>query len=104
MRHMAPPGQDSTHRPRLTVSDAASEFAGAPASRGHRRPQKALWQSQRVHATVAAAPHVGLAASAATVLWTQIAVLLLLARLLGAAARRLGQPPIVGSLLAGLIA
>lgn len=57
-----------------------------------------------MHATAAAAPHVGLPASAATVLWTQIAVLLLLARLLGAGARRLGQPPIVGSLLAGLLA
>jgi Kef-type K+ transport system membrane component KefB len=33
-----------------------------------------------------------------------LAVLLVLARLLGAGARRLGQPPIVGSLLAGLVA
>lgn len=37
-------------------------------------------------------------------LWTQLAVLLLLARGLGALGRRIGQPPIVGSLLAGLLA
>jgi Kef-type K+ transport system membrane component KefB/nucleotide-binding universal stress UspA family protein len=49
-------------------------------------------------------PHAGIAESDATVLWTQIAVLLSLAWLLGLAARRLGQPPIVGSLLAGLVA
>lgn len=49
-------------------------------------------------------PHAGISASSATVLWTQIGVLLLLARLLGALARRVGQPPIIGSLLAGLIA
>ena len=39
--------------------------------------------------------HTGLDAHAATVLWTQLTVLLVLAKLLGAAARRLGQPPIV---------
>lgn len=48
--------------------------------------------------------HTGIAASNATVLWTQVAVLLSLAWLLGAVARRFGQPPIIGSLLAGLIA
>lgn len=48
--------------------------------------------------------HTGIAATAATVLWTEIAVLLALAWLLGAALRRVGQPPIVGSLLAGVIA
>lgn len=48
--------------------------------------------------------HTGLAAHDATVLWTQVSVLLALAWLLGAAAKRLGQPPIVGSLVAGLVA
>ena len=48
--------------------------------------------------------HAGLAAHDATVLWTEVAVLLGLAWLLGALARRLGQPPIVGSLVAGLVA
>jgi Kef-type K+ transport system membrane component KefB len=48
--------------------------------------------------------HTGLDAHSATVLWTQLAVLLGLAHLLGAIAKRLGQPPIVGSLLAGLVA
>ena len=48
--------------------------------------------------------HTGLAAGDATVLWTQVSVLLALAWLLGALARRLGQPPIVGSLLAGVLA
>lgn len=48
--------------------------------------------------------HAGLPAAAATVLWTQIAVLLSLAWLLALVCRRLGQPPIVGSLLAGLLA
>ncbi|MFL6238226.1 MAG: cation:proton antiporter [Actinomycetes bacterium] len=48
--------------------------------------------------------HAGISEGDATVLWTQIAVLLSLAWLLGGAARRIGQPPIVGSLLAGLLA
>lgn len=48
--------------------------------------------------------HSGIAATNATVLWTEIAVLLALAWLLGIGLRRLGQPPIVGSLLAGVIA
>jgi Kef-type K+ transport system membrane component KefB len=48
--------------------------------------------------------HAGLASGDATVLWVEIAVLLTLAWLLGTAARRLGQPPIVGSLLAGVLA
>lgn len=48
--------------------------------------------------------HTGLAAHAATVLWTQVSVLLALAWLLGVLAKRLGQPPIVGSLIAGLVA
>jgi Kef-type K+ transport system membrane component KefB/nucleotide-binding universal stress UspA family protein len=48
--------------------------------------------------------HAGLAAHDATVLWTQVAGLLGLAWLFGALARRLGQPPIVGFLLAGLLA
>lgn len=37
------------------------------------------------------------------VLWTELAALLALARLLGALARRLGQPAVVGELLAGLV-
>ncbi len=49
-------------------------------------------------------PHTGLAATDATVLWVEVATLLSLAWLLGLVARRLGQPPIVGSLLAGLLA
>jgi Kef-type K+ transport system membrane component KefB len=48
--------------------------------------------------------HTGVAASDATVLWVQVATLLALAWLLGGLARRLGQPPIVGSLVAGLLA
>lgn len=37
------------------------------------------------------------------VLWTELAALLVLARLLGALARRIGQPAVVGELLAGLL-
>jgi Kef-type K+ transport system membrane component KefB len=48
--------------------------------------------------------HSGAPAASATVLWTDIAVLLALSWLLGAGLRRLGQPPIVGSLLAGVVA
>ncbi len=39
----------------------------------------------------------------ALVLWTQLAVLLIAARMLGRVAQRLDQPPVVGSLLAGLL-
>ena len=38
-----------------------------------------------------------------TVLWTELATLVIAARLLGALARRLGQPSVVGQLVAGLI-
>ena len=48
--------------------------------------------------------HVGIASGDATVLWAQVATLLALAWLVGAAARRVGQPPIVGSLIAGVLA
>lgn len=44
-----------------------------------------------------------LSADRALALWTALAVLVVLARLLGALARRFGQPDIVGSLLAGLL-
>jgi Kef-type K+ transport system membrane component KefB/nucleotide-binding universal stress UspA family protein len=48
--------------------------------------------------------HAGVPPHEAAVLWTQVGVLLGLAWALGALARRLGQPPIAGSLVAGLIA
>jgi Kef-type K+ transport system membrane component KefB len=48
--------------------------------------------------------HSGIPAADASVLWAEVAVLLSLAWLLGSLARRLGQPPIVGSLVAGLVA
>lgn len=47
-------------------------------------------------------PHMTIAGHDSLVLWTQIAALLAAAHLLGALARRLGQPAVVGSLLAGL--
>ncbi len=39
----------------------------------------------------------------AVVLWTEVAALLLVARLLGALAQRIGQPPVIGALAAGLL-
>jgi Kef-type K+ transport system membrane component KefB len=48
--------------------------------------------------------HTGVAPGDATVLWAQVATLLALAWMLGALARRVGQPPIVGSLIAGVLA
>lgn len=47
-------------------------------------------------------PHMTIAGHVSLVLWTQIAALLIAAHLLGALARRRGQPAVVGSLLAGL--
>ncbi len=37
------------------------------------------------------------------VFWTELAALLLMARALGSVARRLGQPAVVGELVAGLL-
>lgn len=48
-------------------------------------------------------PHVSVQPDAAVVLWVELAALLIAARGLGALARRVGQPSIVGSLLAGLL-
>lgn len=48
-------------------------------------------------------PHVSVQPDAAVVLWVELAALLIAARGLGALARRVGQPPIVGALLAGLL-
>ena len=48
-------------------------------------------------------PHMTIAGHDSLVLWTQVGALVLLARLLGALARRLGQPAVVGSLVAGLL-
>jgi Kef-type K+ transport system membrane component KefB/nucleotide-binding universal stress UspA family protein len=46
---------------------------------------------------------ISLSSHAALLLWAQVALLLAAARLLGALVRRLGQPDIVGSLLAGVL-
>lgn len=48
-------------------------------------------------------PHVDVQPDAAVVLWVELAALLVAARGLGALARRVGQPSIVGALLAGLL-
>lgn len=47
--------------------------------------------------------HIALTSHSALVLWAQVAALLATARLLGALVRRMGQPDIVGSLLAGVL-
>lgn len=39
----------------------------------------------------------------AVVLWTGLATLVLVSRTVGSVARRLGQPPVVGALVAGLL-
>lgn len=48
-------------------------------------------------------PHLSLEPHAAAVLWVELAALLITARALAALARRVGQPSIVGALLAGLL-
>lgn len=48
-------------------------------------------------------PSIGLTPHTALVLWVELGALLISARALGALAKRLGQPSIVGALLAGVL-
>ncbi|HEU5034585.1 MAG TPA: cation:proton antiporter, partial [Mycobacteriales bacterium] len=92
--------------PRATVGPAPTRdgpFRG-PVGSGRPPPAPRHPPCGSIESREVGLSHTGLDAHTATVLWTQLAALLLLARLLGAAARRLGQPPIVGSLCAGLVA